>query len=81
MTEIRYFEIDPRRFRLTRANEVVETKLIGCWKRVPVTEGEFVRGDPTVGLKLRLKDGREVALDQLILEWGDAAVGTPDYDS
>ncbi len=29
MTQIRYVEVTPRRFRLQRAKEVVETQLIG----------------------------------------------------
>ncbi len=79
MTQIRYVEVTPRRFRLQRAKEVVETQLIGLWRTVPrAGTAERTR---LVGWNLRLEDGNEIPLAELMAEWGDTTVGTPDLHS
>ncbi|MBB5913115.1 hypothetical protein BJY24_001982 [Nocardia transvalensis] len=77
MTEIRYIAVPPRRFRLNRTDgTVVETTLIGLWRRVPASGAG--RDNEIIGCKVRLGDGMEVPLDQLMNEWGETTLGTPD---
>ncbi|WP_143876239.1 hypothetical protein [Nocardia fluminea] len=72
----------PSRFRLEReSGAVVETQLVGEWKIHPSEPGEFFRGDNVVGWMVRLEDGTEWPLDQLLGLWGETKVGTPDLSS
>jgi hypothetical protein len=56
---------------------MVQTTLIGEWRRRPEHPGEFVRGNPAVGWKVRLEDGTEIALDELMDRWGETAMCIP----
>ncbi|MET4612000.1 hypothetical protein ABIC28_002992 [Rhodococcus sp. PvR044] len=64
-------QLEPRRFRIRRANdEVIEAMAIGRWDRL-----ETRRGPRRLeGLILRLPDGKEIALIELLRSWGDEPV-------
>ncbi|MFI5720207.1 hypothetical protein [Nocardia sp. NPDC051750] len=70
-----YVEIEPpRRFRLRRENgEVVETQLIRKRRELPSGKVDLAH------LVLRLEDGTETTLGDLVSEWGETPAML-DYD-
>ncbi|MFF2551802.1 hypothetical protein ACFVUS_12430 [Nocardia sp. NPDC058058] len=82
MEEVKYVPLmEPRRFRLGRSDKtIVETQLIGLWKVYETDPEKFRRGDNLVGWKVRLDNGREVSVAELMYEWGETTLSTPDIN-
>lgn len=67
----------PRQFRLKRANgDVVETQLV---RKLVVIEGGRPSED-LAGFIVRLEDGTETTLGDLLLHWGETTVGLLNYE-
>ncbi|MFC9768005.1 hypothetical protein [Rhodococcus jostii] len=82
MTAIGYTTITfskPIRFRISRADDtVVETETIG---RIAQVEDQAVRGAVDfLGFILRLEEGEEITLAELMHRWGEEHVGLLDAD-
>jgi hypothetical protein len=56
--------------------EVVETTLVGIWREVPPKS----TGSSAVDWVVRLEDGTRVTVGELMQQWGEEHLGTPDLD-
>jgi len=80
--QITYENVPNRPFPLSTGKRGrVQTTLVGEWRRRPEHSGDdFVRGDMPVGWKVQLEDGTEIAVDELMNQWGETAIGIPGDD-
>ncbi|WP_043732520.1 hypothetical protein [Nocardia asiatica] len=78
MTLYGFVEVSPpMRFRLTRANgDVVKTQLVR--KLVVIEDGR--PSEDLAGFIVRLEDGTETTLGDLLLHWDETTVGLLDYE-